>query len=113
MSVHTSVHLEHAEIGSICVIWTYSSIFSISNNLVLFIPFRDNIVDIEIDSKVSKIPNFIKMSTTSKSAEAGLYKQGDTSVKSLFIQASSAQVRPMTPFSTTSNSFGKYYSYTI
>ena len=68
----------------------------------------DNIVDIEIDSKVSKIPNFIKMSTTSKSAEAGLYKQGDTSVKSLFIQASSAQVRPMTPFSTTSNSFAKH-----
>lgn len=47
------------------------------------------------------------MSTKGKSAEAGLYKQGDTSVKSSVTQTS-ARVRPMTPFSTTSKSFGKY-----
>ena len=76
------------------------------DRVVLFICFRDDIVDIEVDSKVRKIPNFVKVSTGSKTIEAGLYKKGDTSVKTLMTQTM-ALVRPKVPFGTTSNSFGK------
>lgn len=77
------------------VVITYSIIYS-----------RDKIVDIDIDSKVRQIPDFVKMSSVTKQVAAGRYKQGDVSVKTLITQTS-AVVRPKSPFSTTSSLFGK------
>ncbi|CAC5405501.1 unnamed protein product [Mytilus coruscus] len=69
--------------------------------------YGDEIVDIDIDSKVRQIPDFVKMSGVTKQVAAGRYKQGDVSVKTLITQTS-AVVRPQSPFSTTSSSFAQH-----
>ncbi|XP_069103594.1 uncharacterized protein [Argopecten irradians] len=67
---------------------------------------RDQIVNIEIDSKLGKMPNFIQGTPSTGTMKVGVYKEAGSKVKHAHITGSSALARPVWPFKVTSSIFG-------
>lgn len=62
---------------------------------------------VEVDSKLSVIPDIIEGSPGQRDVTVGQYKTSGDSVRSSYIQGTSAPVRPVKPFIETSHTFGK------
>ncbi|KAK3095485.1 hypothetical protein FSP39_015251 [Pinctada imbricata] len=67
---------------------------------------RDHIVNVEIDSKLSQIPDMIEASARGEKAKVGLYKNRGSEAKNTYIAGNSALVRPVMPFKLTGTTFG-------
>lgn len=62
---------------------------------------------VEVKSMLEVIPDIIEGSPGQRDVTVGLYKTSGDSVRSSYIQGTSAPVRAMKPYRETSHTFGK------
>lgn len=72
----------------------------------MFISYSKHIVKVEVDSRLDVIPDIIEGSPGQRDVTVGKYRTAGESVRSSYIQGSSAPVRPIKPYIETSQTFG-------
>ena len=76
--------------------------------LILFhIYFSDGLIDVELDSELKQMPNFIQRAVGAEKLKVGVYEPSGTPVDKDGISQPLVNIRPLKPFGIDPKSFGK------
>lgn len=71
--------------------------------------FSDGLIDVEINSELREIPNFIQRAVGAEKLKVGIYEPSGTPIDSDGISEPLVNIRPLKPFGIDPKSFGKMF----
>ena len=69
--------------------------------------FSDGLIDVEIDSELREIPNFIQRAVGARDIKVGIYEPTGIPIETTKVDERQVNIRPLTPFGVNPKAFGK------
>ena len=76
---------------------------------MFYLYFSDGLLDVEIDSELREIPNFIQRALGARDIKVGVYEPTGIPIESTKVDERQVNIRPLTPFGINPKLFGKLY----
>ena len=76
---------------------------------MFYLYFSDGLLDVEIDSELREIPNFIQRALGARDIKVGVYEPTGIPIESTKVDERQVNIRPLKPFGINPKLFGKLY----